>query len=117
VYAFSKGASVDFNDYNLEVLDEITILNVLLNAPSGVAPSGNQEESPAEKALALKPRNTARDSCENDENKSTENSPSKTSPETKLPETRFFSGDWASLDSLLTEKERRKNINPSLLSF
>ena len=55
VYAFSKGASVDFNDYNAEVLDEITIPNVLLNVPGG-----SQVESPAEKALLLKKRKDKR---------------------------------------------------------
>jgi len=35
VYAFSRGAEVDFNDYNGDVLNEITIPNVLLNVPNG----------------------------------------------------------------------------------
>jgi len=146
VYAFSKGASVDFNDYNAEVLDEITIPNVLLNVPGG-----SQVESPAEKALLLKKRNLTKDIPEN-HNKSSETaskasteeesndtqptvpteadqndesplhrvdsfffrqekkSPSRKSTENRPPETRFFSGDWASLDSMLTDKGCMYNL-------
>lgn len=33
IYCFSQGASVDFSDYNREVLEELTMPNVLLNVP------------------------------------------------------------------------------------
>ena len=66
-YALLNGASVDFQDYNEEVLEHVTIPNILLNAP------GQRNDQQRDTSRKSHPFHLVQNNC------------------------RFFSGDWGSL--------------------